>query len=174
MKKIGLIYWPRGGNVENVASMIYDRFDKSFTDMYDLHSIKVTDLVNYSCLIIGGSTVGSETWNEVRPTNKWNDFFRDLDKINLEGKKIALFGLGDQVLWPRNFVDNMIAMKEEFEGRGAVLVGSWPTDGYDFEESRSVIDGKFIGLALDEDQQHEKTQERIDKWTDQIKEEFEI
>jgi len=174
MKKIGLIYWPKGGNVEDVANMIYDRFDKSFTDMYDLHSIKVTDLVNYSCLIIGGSTVGSETWNEVRPTNKWNDFFRDLDKINLEDKKIALFGLGDQVLWPRNFVDDMITMKEEFEDRGAVLVGSWPTDGYDFEESRSVIDGKFIGLALDEDQQHEKTQERIDKWTDQVKKEFDI
>ena len=39
------------------------------------------------------------------------------------------------------------AMKEA----GAEMVGSVATDGYDFSESKSVIDGKFCGLPLDED-----------------------
>ena len=32
----------------------------------------------------------------------------------------------------------------------------------------------FLGLAIDEDNQFEKTEERIDAWVDQIKKEFPI
>lgn len=172
MHKIGLIYWPKGGNVENVAKKLYQYFDKSYTDIYDIESISGTDLVNYDCLIIGGSTTGAETWEEAEPSNAWNDLFADLDKINLENKKVVIFGLGDQVLWPRNFVDNMIVIKKEFEKHGAKTVGYWPTDGYGFEESASVIDDKFVGLALDEDNEFDLTDERLKKWTEQIKKEF--
>lgn len=174
MKKIGLIYWPKGGNVEDVAHRMFDKLDKSYTDLYDVMSINVTDLVNYDCLIIGNSTGGAETWEDAEPSNLWNELYKDLDKINLEGKKVAIFGLGDQVLWPRHFVDNMIVFKKEFEKRGAKICGTWPVDGYNFEESKSVIDGNFVGLALDEDHQYELTDERIDKWLTQIKQEFGI
>ncbi len=174
MKKIGLIYWPKGGNVESVSNKIFERLDKSYSDIYDLNSINITDLVHYDCLIIGSSTAGAETWRDAEPTNLWNNLFNDLDKINLEGKKVALFGLGDQVLWPRNFVDNMIVFKREFEKRGAKICGEWPTEGYDFEESKAVVGDKFVGLAIDEDHQYDLTDKRIDKWLKQIRQEFGI
>lgn len=174
MKKIGIIYWPKDGNVEKVAEKVYSHFDKSYTDMYDIGSISGTDLVNYRCIIVGGSTVGSETWEDVEPTNKWNRLFKDLDKVNLNGKKIAIFGLGDQVLWPRNFVDSMMFLKNEFEKRGADIVGKWPVEGYSFEESASVIDDYFVGLALDEDNEYDLTDERVENWTRQVKQEFGI
>lgn len=172
MRKIGLIYWPRGGNVESVARRIYKHFDKSYTDMFDASDISATDIVNYACLIIGGSTTGSETWHDVAQTNKWNDILSKLDDINLENKIVAVFGLGDQILWPQNFVDSMIDLRDEFKDRGARIVGEWPTEGYSFTESKSVVDGKFVGLAIDEDQQAELTDERIEKWVHQIKKEF--
>lgn len=169
MENHGIIYWPKDGNVETVARKIYDRFDKKISDIYDILSIETTDLVNYNCLIIGCSTVGSETWQEVEDNNKWHLFFKELDKINLNGKVVALFGLGDQILYPNNFVDGMQTIKQEFEKRGAKIIGKWPTEGYKFTDSEAVEDDHFCGLALDEDQEFEKTDERIDLWLAQLK-----
>ncbi len=51
----------------------------------------------------------------------------------------------------------------------AKRVGFWPTDGYNFDSSKSVVDGKFVGLALDQDNQDDLTDERIEKWCEDIK-----
>ena len=164
MENHGIIYWPKGGNVESIAKKIYDRFDKTKANIYDILSIETTDLVNYDCLIIGSSTVGSETWQDVDDNNKWHLFFTELDKVNLKGKTVALFGLGDQILYPNNFVDGMMIIKNEFEKRGAKVIGKWPTDGYNFTDSLAVEDDYFCGLALDEDHQFDLSGERIDQW----------
>jgi flavodoxin I len=169
MEKIGIIYWPKGGNVETVARKIYNRFDKTKADVYDILSIEVTDLVNYDCLIFGGSTVGAETWQEVQDNNKWYNFFSEFDKVNLKNKEIAIFGLGNQILYPNNFVDGMAIIRDEFVKRGAKIIGKWSTEGYNFTDSAAVKDDYFCGLALDEDQQGELTDERISKWLDQLK-----
>lgn len=42
---------------------------------------------------------------------------------------------------------------------GGETVGYWSTDGYEFTDSKAVRDGKFAGLALDEDNQSELTNE---------------
>ena len=43
------------------------------------------------------------------------------------------------------------------------------TDGYTFDDSDAVIDGKFVGLALDDLNEEDKTDERIDAWLADIK-----
>jgi flavodoxin I len=45
---------------------------------------------------------------------------------------------------------------------------------WDFSETKTVNNGKFVDLALDEDNQSELTEERIKKWISQLKVEFEI
>jgi flavodoxin I len=95
-----------------------------------------------------------------------------LDNIDLSNKTVAAFGLGDQVLYPQHFVDGLGVFKEEFEKRGAKLIGEWPTDGYEYTESEGAKDGMFFGLALDEDNQGELTDTRIEKWLETVKKEF--
>ena len=63
----------------------------------------------------------------------------------------------------------MDELKTCFEKQGASVVGSVSTDGYDFEESKSVAGGKFVGLACDEDNQPEMSEDRVNAWIDQIK-----
>jgi len=92
----------------------------------------------------------------------------------LKGKPFGLYGLGNQVLYPNHFVDGMAFLKEIFEKHGAVLKGLWPVDGYDFEDSESVENGMFFGLALDFDTQDELTDDRISKWVAQLRKEFGI
>ena len=46
--------------------------------------------------------------------------------------------------------------------------GKVPTDGYTYDDSKSVIDGKFCGLAIDEDNESELTDQRLQAWVQQI------
>jgi flavodoxin I len=173
MKKIALIYWPKKGSTEEAAYMIYSRFDKDVIDIFTITEINTAEFSLYDAYIIGGSTTGADSWQQAHKT-RWSDFFKKLDKAEIKGKPFALFGLGNQVLYPNNFVDGMAFLKELFENHGAVLKGLWPTDGYDFEESESVEKEMFYGLALDLDHQAELTDDRIDKWVIQIRKEFGI
>jgi flavodoxin len=46
--------------------------------------------------------------------------------------------------------------------------GAVETDGYTFDDSEAVIDGKFIGLPLDDINEDDQTDTRIEAWIAQI------
>ena len=54
--------------------------------------------------------------------------------------------------------------------KGVKFVGYWPTEGYEFTSPKPVIaDGQlFVGLALDETNQYDLSDERIQSWCEQI------
>eukprot|EP00958_Prasinococcus_capsulatus_P007257 scaffold674_cov371-Prasinococcus_capsulatus_cf.AAC.15 len=94
------------------------------------------------------------------------------DPVDLKGKPVAIFGTGDQVGYPQFFADGMGLVWNKMAARGAKLVGQWPTDSYTFEDSKALLDGKFIGMVIDDLNQPEQTDERIQTWVAQLKEEF--
>ena len=55
-----------------------------------------------------------------------------------------------------------------------LLVGYWPNEGYEFEASRALSDDGhwFVGLALDETNQYELTDPRLDLWLPQVLDEM--
>ena len=171
MKKIGLFYWPKSGNVESCATLINGKFPQEHIELHSIDEISDLILEDYDLFIIGGSTVGADVWENSADSNRWIDFFKVVEKAGLKDKPIAIFGLGDQILYPDHFVNGMKIIKEEFEIAGAKLIGRWPTEGYEFTGSESVEGDEFLGLALDEDQQDELTEERIDAWVKKISEE---
>ena len=60
-------------------------------------------------------------------------------------------------------------LNETVEKKGAEIIGQTSTDGYDFSESRAVKNSKFVGLAIDEVNQSDLTDERIEAWTEELK-----
>lgn len=174
MKKIGLFYGSKGGNTESAAKRIYAKFNPDTIDMKCISDTNVSDLLKYDYLIFGVSTVGAETWDAAHPTNTWDSLFLDLKKNRLDGKLFAIFGLGNQIQWPDHFIDDVSVVHQYLVNSGAKACGKWPTEGYEFKHSKSVEGDHFLGLALDEDFQDEHTDERIDKWVDQVKKEFGI
>jgi flavodoxin I len=168
MKKTALIYWPKKGNVENTAAKLAAYFDKDGIDVFTISEVEVNKLPGYDFIIIGGSTIGADNWEDVH-TTKWYAFFEALKGINLNGKKAAIYGLGDQILYPEHFVDGMAIIRDEFANAGAEIIGAWPAEGYEHTDSKSLEGDHFIGLALDDDQQPELSNERIDKWVSMLK-----
>merc|ERR1719405_471939 len=99
--------------------------------------------------------VGAPTWNtgadEQRTSTAWDDLFEEIDGLDLGGKPVAIFGLGDSSSYGDNFCDAIEEMHGHFASAGAKMVGYVSTDGYTFDDSKSVVDGQFLGLPLDED-----------------------
>lgn len=171
MKKIGLLFWPTKGNVEKVAQAIKTRFADEEIDVIDLSKVKASHLFHYNNLILGSSTVGADHWEDATADNKWYQLFHEMeqDNVDLMGKNVALYGLGDQVKYPHNFVDGMERVHGYMKNYNVNFIGEWPNKGYEFYESMALHNGNFRGLALDLDNEEESMNEKIDQWLELIK-----
>lgn len=166
MKKTLLLYWAPGGNVETAAHAICDAIGRDKVEMCDVASFDLSKLNQFENYIVGSATVGAEDWRDTNDNNKWNEFFVKTEGVSLDNKKVAVFGLGNQILYPDHFVDSLGYMKEEVEKRHGKLVGLWPITGYRFTDSEGAADGYFFGLALDHDTQPELTDTRVQAWVE--------
>jgi len=167
MKKTILMYWPIGGNVEFSAKLIQEKHQD--LEIKSIDNVSLDDLKAHDHYIIGCSTVGSATWDNKDNKDPWPHFMEELDDVGIKDKTVAVFGLGDQIRWPKHFVDGMAVIHEEIAKRGAKMIGSWPAEGYEHDESEAQEGDFFCGLALDQDQQPELSEERIEKWVKLIK-----
>jgi flavodoxin I len=117
--------------------------------------------------------LGTAAWGIGEMHSDWERFIDKMIEADLAGKKIALFGLGDQKMYPESFVDGMGTIFCRLPHKENV-VGYTPTRGYNFYYSTAEKDGKFVGLAIDDDTQKEFTDERIKNWVKQIKNEAKL
>jgi|ETNmetMinimDraft_18_1059904.scaffolds.fasta_scaffold26709_1 flavodoxin I len=157
---IGLFFGTSTGNTEDIADMIKANLGLHDDCVHDVNRLPVETLLNYDFLIMG-----IPTWHIGEMQDDWAILYEDLDQINLGGRQIALFGLGDQEGYPDTFLDGMGILYEKLLARGASgEVGFWPTTGFEFDESKALVGEMFCGLALDTDCQPELTEERVDQW----------
>jgi len=174
MNKIGIFYGPLNGATHRVAEKVADAFGRDNVDLIHIRECKAEDMDKYDLVVMGVSTIGRDTWEHEHPNNDWDVFRPELEKLNFKNKKFALFGTGDHVRYPHNFVDAIGFYGEKILNQGAKIIGKVPTEGYTFEDSKAVIDGIFVGLPIDEHYEFEKTEPRISEWVEQVKNESEI
>ncbi|MEM6256078.1 MAG: flavodoxin FldA [Cyanobacteria bacterium P01_D01_bin.156] len=167
MAKVGLFYGSTTGKTADAAEQIQAALGgDSVVDLVEIEDASA--LAEYEYLI-----VACPTWNIGELQDDWAAVFDDLDDMDFSGKTVAYMGTGDQVGYSDNFMDAMGQLEEKIAGLGGKTVGYWSADGYDHEASLAIRDGnKFCGLALDDDNEPEKTEDRIKAWTTQIKQEM--
>lgn len=157
--KVGIYYGSTTGNTECVANMIAAEFKDQEVTVQSIAEADADSLADYDLLFLGSST-----WGCGELQDDWDSFLGKLDSVDLNGKKVALFGLGDQVGWADTFVDAMGIINEKVAERGAEVVGKYPIEGYDFVASKAIADGYFVGLAVDESNQSDLTGTRVKEW----------
>lgn len=168
MAKIALFFGTQTGNTEAIAETIHTKLGgDDVVTLLDVADISLNDFESYDCLI-----VGCPTWNIGELQSDWEGLYDELDDVDFSGKKVAYFGAGDQIGYADNFQDAMGILEEKITSLGGVTVGYWSAEGYEFSDSKALRNGKFVGLALDEDNQPELTEERINHWVAQIKSAF--
>ncbi|MGD1911987.1 MAG: flavodoxin FldA [Rivularia sp. (in: cyanobacteria)] len=169
-KKVGLFFGTTTGVTESVAETIKELLGEEIVDLYDISEAEAGDFSEYEYLIIGCST-----WNLGEMQSDWDYFFESLDEIDFDGKTVAYYGPGDQIGYSGSFQDAMGILEEKISSLGGKTVGYTSIEGYDFNESKAVrSENQFCGLAIDEDNQSDLTEERVIAWVEQLKKEFKL
>ena len=137
-------------------------------DVVDLHNIKTVPLArmaDYQLLILGLST-----WDFGEIQEDWEAHWDEISQVDLSGRTIAIYGMGDQIGYAEWFIDAVGMLHEAIAGQQPNRIGFWPASGYDFIASKALTaDGElFYGLALDDENQYEQTDERLNAWVSQI------
>ena len=167
MARIGIIFGSTTGNTESAARKIHEALGNGAEAPRSISEVSAEELAGYDALVLGVST-----WGAGDLQDNWEDALPKLDSIRLTRKKVAVFGLGDQEGYSDTFVDAIGTVARKVLECGAQLVGMVSTDGYEFDASTAVVDGKFVGLPLDDDNQSDRTDARIAAWVETLKTEF--
>lgn len=163
MNKIAILYGSTNGNTEDVAGKIQAALN---ADVFNVADISPNDIQSYPYLILGAST-----WGAGDLQDDWDDFLPKFAGSDIAGKKVALFGLGDSSSFSDTFIDGVGTIYNAIKDK-VTVVGSVATDDYNYDDSTAVIDGKFVGLPLDEDNESDKTDARISVWVEELKKHF--
>ena len=157
---VTVVYGSDGGATRGVAARIARRLSGKTVD---IKTAKPSDLESCSLLILGVPTYGDGILQ-----SDWEENIETLKKARIANKKVALFGLGDQETYPDSFVDAIGILYDHVVEQGANVIGFTETTGYDYLNSFAERDGKFVGLAIDEDTQSSLTGKRIASWVAQL------
>ena len=166
MKKTGIFYGSATGTTADVAQRIAARLGIADADIHDVAGTAPDTLGAYENLILGSST-----WGSGELEDDWYDFADGASSLDLSGKKIALFGCGDETM-SDTFCDAVGELFARFKKSGAVFIGEFPADAYTFTESKATDGNTMRGLLIDEVNHPEMTDDRILKWTEHLKKEM--
>lgn len=168
MGNIGIFYGSTEGNTERVVTQIQEALGGEDTAiLHNVNSATADDLEPYENIILA-----CPTWEIGQLQEDWESFVDELEDVDFDGKKVTYVGLGDAEGYPDTFLDALGIIHDKIKDKGASFVGAWPTEGYNFDGSKGVVDGKFLGLAIDEDNQKDLTDDRVAQWVAQLKTEF--
>jgi flavodoxin I len=168
MKMIGIFYSFNTNKTARIGEKIKDAFGKDA----NIEVVNAEDVTEEKFLKFDNLIVGVPTWFDGELPNYWDEFVPALEDLDLKGKKIAIYGLGNQKEYPENFNDGVGIFASIVEKCGAKVVGFTSHEGYSYEHSAAERGDQFCGLCLDQENQARLTDKRIKEWTEKLKKEF--
>jgi len=166
--KVGIFFGTSTGSTQEAADLIAEEFGddvaSSPIEIDEIQGSVAAEFSKYDALV-----VGTPTWNTgadvERSGTGWDEiYYGEMADLNIAGKKVAVFGLGDSVSYSENYADASGELYDVFESLGCSMLGATSTDGYLHEASKAIRGDKFCGLLLDEVNQEELTGERVKNW----------
>lgn len=163
MKKTGIFYGSTTGTTESVARLIADKLGIAPADVHEVTQLNTALAESYDALILGTST-----WGDGELQDDWYDGLKVLQGAHLSGKIVALFGCGDSESYSDTFCDAMGLLYGGLKDSGCTFVGAVDDSDYTYSASVAAADGKFVGLALDDVNESDRTDDRVSAWAAQL------
>jgi flavodoxin I len=173
MKKIGLFFGTETGTTRLIAKKIHKLLGDGIADKpVNINRTSPEEFLGYDALILGIPSYGDGALPGASAgciESNWEEFLKELGKVDLTGKRIAIFGLGAQERYADTFASSMMPLYQILKGFGAEIVGDWSTEDYQFNHSAAVENGRFVGLVVDQRNQGNKTEERLKAWVELVR-----
>lgn len=164
MKTTGIFFGSSTGMTENIAHIVADKLGIAASDVHNVANASPSEAARYDVLLLGSSTWGSGDLQD-----DWYDFLQELKKTDLAGKLVGLFGCGDSASFGDTFCNALGTIHQELQQTGCRFIGAIPTDGYSFDDSTAIVEGQFVGCPLDEMNEDDQTEARLDAWIAQLR-----
>lgn len=173
--KIGIFFSTTTGNTTEIAGMMKQILGDSADEPQEIDEVEGEEFLRYDTYIVGAPTWNTDADVE-RSGTSWDDFlYGDLKEMDMSGKTVGVFGLGDAAGYGDNFCDAIEEMHDCFAERGARMVGYVDPGYITFDESKSVRDGKLLGLAVDYvNGEEDEIVDYVSKWCDQVRAECKV
>ena len=165
MAKIGIYYGTSTGNTQDVAEAIAKKLGVEKADLHDVAKAKA-DYSAYDVVLFGTSTLGLGDLQD-----DWDSFLPTFSKADLSDKTVAIFALGDSASFSSSFAEAMKVIYDAIKDKTKV-VGFVDDEGYTYDDSTAVVDGRWVGLPIDEDNEYDQTDARLEAWVEELKKEF--
>lgn len=161
MKTI-IVYGSETGAVEEVANNLAELLD---TTAVSAATTTSKALEGCELLILGASTQGLGDLQD-----DMAEFLKRFAEMDVNIPLGAVFGLGDAAGYEESFVDGIADMADALEAKGIKRIGDWPCADYTFKASRAQQGDTFKGLVIDQDNEADKTEERLNTWANRLTE----
>ena len=152
--KIGIFYGSSTGTTQSLAEQIALKTGVSKADTHDVADAAPNTIDGYDCLLLGSST-----WGDGDLQDDWYGFLDKIKTRDLSGKTDT-------------FCNALGTIYEELQPTGCRFVGAYEPQDYAVTDSGVCRDGKFVGLAVDELNEDDKTAARTDRWIEAVKREL--
>eukprot|EP00586_Coscinodiscus_wailesii_P021269 CAMPEP_0172504384 /NCGR_PEP_ID=MMETSP1066-20121228/178227_1 /TAXON_ID=671091 /ORGANISM="Coscinodiscus wailesii, Strain CCMP2513" /LENGTH=324 /DNA_ID=CAMNT_0013280557 /DNA_START=39 /DNA_END=1013 /DNA_ORIENTATION=- len=171
-EKIGVFFGTSTGSTETAAHLISEGFGEGVaSEPIEIDGIQgsvAAKFNEYDALI-----VGTPTWNTGADTERsgtgWDEiYYGEMQDLKLDGKKVAVFGLGDSVSYSENYADASGELHDVFEKLGCRMMGYTSQEGYEHDASKAIRGDLFCGLLLDAVNQEDLTEGRVTAWVQQL------
>lgn len=162
--KTGIYYASTTGTTEELARMIAKDMKVADADIHDVAKTAPSTMGDYDLIVIGSSTYGSGDLQD-----DMADFIDGAQILDLKGKRVAVFGAGDESMTD-TFCDAVGIIYDKLKDTGAEMVGTFPTYPYEFDHSKAVpVQGaEAEGLLIDNVNHADLTADRVAKWVEKI------
>ena len=157
--KIGVFYGSTTGITEDIANRVGTLLKADVMEVAEISKVEEYDIAIFA----------TSTWGMGDLQDNWQEGLEILKTKNLTGKKVAFIGVGDQESFGDSFVDGIGIIYEEIKDKGITLIGQTSTDGYSYSNSTGILDGDFLGLVIDENNQSNLTDGRIKLWIESVR-----
>lgn len=164
--KTGIFYGSATGTTAHIAEKIGKLLNVDSADIHDVANTVPSEAGKYDVLIMGSST-----WGDGELEDDWYDFIAGVEVLDLKGKKVALFGCGDESMTD-TFCNAVGELHDRLEPTGCIFIAPYDTIGYTFEKSKAKPGDALeaYGLLLDEVNHPELTAPRLAGWTTIVRE----
>ena len=167
MKKTCVFYGSTTGTTDTVAHLVAEKLGLDSADVYDVNDLNADLVAGYDALILGTST-----WGDGELQDDWYDGLDKLKEADLAGKVVALFGCGDSESYSDTFCDGMAELYNGIKDSGCKIVGAVADSDYTYDSSNAVEGDNFVGLAIDDVNESDRTEDRVAAWAEALKAEL--
>lgn len=158
MEKTGIFYGSNTGTTVGSLKLIAAGLGVPSADIHNVAKSVPSEVAPYRVLVLGSST-----WGAGDLQDDWYDFLDGLQALDLRGRKIALFGCGDETM-ADTFCGAVGELYSRLKDTGAEFIAPFPADCYDYLHTPAEVGGRIVGLLIDDVNHEDMTAGRVARW----------